>query len=458
MTPDPANDTIAAIATAPGEGGVAILRLSGPAALAVADALFRCPGAPPSARASHTVTHGRVVDATGACLDEALLLVFRAPRSYTREDVVEVQMHGGGASARRVLRRALDCGARLAEPGEFTRRAFLHGRIDLTQAEAVLDLIRAQSDRAGAAAVEQLEGGLRRSLQRVDDDLLAAAARLEATLDFPEDDLPAGLLDAITGELDAVLRGLDALLATWDEGHLLRDGALVVISGRPNAGKSTLMNALLGRDRAIVSAVPGTTRDSLEEPLALDGIPLRLVDTAGLRETADAIEREGIARARGYIERADLHLHVVDGSVPADGEDLRLLGSLPPDRLLLLLNKRDLGEAFAAPAGMHALPVALARGEGVDALRAAMARMLGSHAGLSARPQAVISERHRRGLLAAREETLAARALVAGGDETVLVPAAAHLRGALGALAEVTGREVHESLLDAIFGRFCIGK
>ena len=451
-------DTIAAIATAPGEGGVCIVRVSGPRALAVADAVFRCPGAAPSARAANTVTHGRVVDAAGGELDEALLLVFRAPRSYTREDVVELQGHGGGTSARRILRRVLEAGARLAEPGEFTRRAFLNGRIDLVQAEAVLDLIRAQSDRASAAALDQLEGALSRRFGELYDEILFASARVEATLDFPEDGLPDGLLDALAGEVASALRRLDALAATWDEGHLLREGALVVISGRPNAGKSTLLNALLGKTRAIVSATPGTTRDSLEEALTLCGIPLRLVDTAGLRDTGCEIEREGIRRARDLMERADLHLHVVDASQPTDDETRAHLASLPAERALVVVNKVDLGEAFVAPSGLRIVRTALREGRGVDELREAMRERLGSHADLSARPQAVISERHRQCLLTTRAELAAAGELLARGLEDRLVPAAAHLRSALGSLDRVTGRTYREEVLREIFGRFCIGK
>jgi tRNA modification GTPase len=452
------DDTIAALATAPGEAGVCIVRVSGPHALAVADAAFRGSGAPPSSRPGYSLLHGQVVGADGTPLDEALLLVFRAPRSYTREDVVEFQGHGGGACARRILRRALEAGARVAEPGEFTRRAFLNGRIDLVRAEAVLDLIRAQSDRAAAAALDQLEGGLSRRLNTLYDTLLAAAARVEATLDFPEDDLPPGLTATLAREVADARAQAGALLAGWDEGHRLREGALVVISGKPNAGKSTLLNALLGRERAIVSATPGTTRDSLEEPLTLGGLPLRLVDTAGLRAADCDIEREGIRRARDLMERADLHLHVLDASLPLDDEARAQLATLPPERTLLILNKTDLGRVAQPPPHLSALPAALREGRGLPEIQSALRERLVGQADLSARPQAVIGERHRGELLAARAELDTAIALLAAGREDLLAPAAAHLRGALVALDRLVGRQAGEAILDQVFGRFCIGK
>ena len=281
---------------------------------------------------------------TAANLDEVLLLIMRSPQSYTAEDVIELQGHGGNVAAKRILRRALDAGARMAEPGEFTKRAFINGRIDLLQAEAVLDLVHAGSDRAAAAAIEQLEGKLSCSFNEIYDSLVSVAADLEATLDFPDDELPESTMPELSRRLnDSRILRIGNLISTWDEGHILREGALVVISGKPNVGKSTMMNTLLGRDRAIVSQIPGTTRDTIEERYVLDGIPLRLVDTAGLRETQCEIEQEGVRRARAQLQKADLHLYLVDASTPLDDDDRDHLAALKSEKCVVVLNKSDLG-------------------------------------------------------------------------------------------------------------------
>ena len=283
------------------------------------------------------------MDASGSAIDEVIILIMRAPRSYTGEDVVEIQGHGGHVVARRILRRVLDGGARLAEPGEFTQRAFLNGRMDLLQAEAVLDLVRAKSDRAAVAALEQLEGSLSSRFNQVYDQLLAAATDVEASLDFPDDELPQTDTQEIIAHLRTAREEMAQLMTGWDEGHILRDGATVVISGKPNVGKSTLMNTLLGRDRSIVSPIPGTTRDTIEEGLILDGFPVRMVDTAGLRETDCVVEKEGVRRTVMQMERADLHLHMLDASRPMDEQDRAQVESLDADRCIIVLNKVDLG-------------------------------------------------------------------------------------------------------------------
>jgi tRNA modification GTPase len=336
------NDTIAALATAPGEAGIAIVRISGPETYAIADAIFRGRGEPPSRRKPFTFAHGRIVDAEGHSMDDALMLFMRGPRSYTGEDQVEVHGHGGSISSRRILRRVIEAGARLAEPGEFTRRAFLNGRMDLVQAEAVLDLIKARSERAAKAAVDQLKGTISSSLSSIYDDTIALNADLEATMDFPEDELPEAVMEEILGRLEVVRRRTSALLETWSEGRMLREGALVVIAGQPNVGKSTLMNALLGQSRAIVSDTPGTTRDTIEEGYVLNGIPLRLVDTAGLRDTACDIEREGIRRSRDHLQKADLTIYLLDATQGVTPEDEDNLKKLDPAKTLVVWNKMDL--------------------------------------------------------------------------------------------------------------------
>lgn len=452
-------DTIAAIATAPGEGGISIIRVSGPQALVVADAVFRCRPPLPSQREPFTFTPGHVVEADGAIIDEALLLIFRSPRSFTREDVVEIQGHGGPAVTRRVLHRVLEAGARPAEPGEFTRRAFLNGRLDLVQAEAVLDLIRARTDRAAAAAVHQLRGGLTRTLSELFDYLLLLAANLEATLDFSDQELPDSILDDLLVRVDAQEKRLADLLDTWNEGHLLRDGATVVIAGRPNVGKSTLLNALLGRDRAIVSDQPGTTRDTIEECLVLQGIALHVVDTAGLREATCAIEREGIRRTEDHLARADLFLYVVDASHPVDKEEVARILTLDPMRSVIIANKQDLAtfSSPALPGAYTVVPTSLTLGTGLDIMKSAMIQLLGAGNAPSVQ-YAAISERHRQLIDVSLTRVREARKQLEGHDQADTALAAQSLREAVAALGEVLGREYHEALLDSIFSRFCIGK
>jgi tRNA modification GTPase len=455
-------DTIAAIATPPGEGGVGIIRISGPEVWSIADRIFEpLDGVAPSTRPHGTFAYGRVADGEGREIDTGLILIMRAPKSYTREDVVEIQGHGGTVGMRRILRRVLEAGARMAEPGEFTKRAFLNGRIDLLQAEAVFDLIRARSDRAASAAMEQMEGALSRHFNTIYELFLEVAANLETTLDFVEDELPNDVYTGIGNRLEQAFQILDRLLETWDEGRLLREGVRVVILGRPNAGKSTLLNALLGFERAIVSSRAGTTRDTLEEGLVLDGIPLRIIDTAGLRETECEIEAEGIRRAEAHGREANLSIYLLDASEPLHDEDRRRLELLDPSRTVLVLNKVDQGNVVAnAPVVMRhpTVEACLVQNRGVEAMKQLMANLLEKGADLQAPPHAVISERHRQLMVQAHEEAKQGRNLLRMGVEEHAVLAVDHLRRALEFLGQVTGRIYHEELLDNIFSRFCIGK
>ena len=468
-------EPVAACATPPGVGGIAIVRLSGRDAQSLAQRLL--PPArplPPNQRAFfHALL--RHPD-TGVPLDEAVVLSFPAPPSYTGEPVVEFQVHGGRLSARRILDVLSAIGVRLATPGEFTRRAFLNGRLDLTEAEAVMDIVAAESDRAANAALEQLSGGLRRKIDPLYAELVALRADVEATLDFDEDAVP-GVLSAevLSSRVDAVLAGIDSLLATWREGRLLREGALVVLAGRPNAGKSSLFNALLSSDRAIVSEEPGTTRDLLEEPLSIDGIPVRLVDTAGLREATGAVERQGVRRAEDQLRRADLRLIVVDATTP-DASNLAAL-PCPADVVVsssvptvVAYNKIDLVPDFQPPSGLpaHARTVCTSAldGTGLADLRATLRDSLGV-APSASESAAFVNERHRSLLERAKASLLEARAILisgirvdsdfpAGGFDAVL--GAQPLRDATEALGAITGRDAADDLLDAVFSRFCIGK
>lgn len=455
----PVADTIVAPATPPGEGGVGIVRLSGPAAEALLATAFRGRvGA--VAMASHRLYHGRLCRGDGVTIDEVLAVIMRAPRSYTGEDVVEVHCHGGSQVMRGVLDRFLGAGARLARPGEFTERAFLNGRLDLAQAEAVAALIGARSEQAARVALGQLDGRLSRLLYGFADELRELLITVEAHIDFPDDDL--GTLDR--SSLDRRGRQVQAemrtLAATFDTGRILREGANVLILGRPNVGKSSLLNALLGEARAIVTEIPGTTRDTVEEQLVLDNLPLRLIDTAGVRETTDPIEREGVKRARAKVAMADLVLLVVDGSAPLTEEDHLAARLAPPERTLLVCNKSDRPQlAELAPlAGMAGTVAVAARsGAGIDALKAAMAgHFAGSAEGDLAEGVVVSERRHREAL--DRAQSAAARFLAALHGGEPLECLALELREALAALGQITGETTADAILEQIFGRFCIGK
>jgi len=466
-------DIIAAIATPPGEGGVGIVRISGSndsgeqgrTVWKIADEIFQtlpalsgAEGVKPSAKEGGTFVFGKIIDAAGKEIDEGLCLIFRSPKSYTGEDTIEIQGHGGSVVLRKILRRALEAGARMAEPGEFTKRAFLNGKMDLVQAEAVADLIHARSDRAAAAALEQLEGSLSGQFNALYDQFVDIAADLETTLDFAEEELPDEVFPMLGKKLGESFQCLENLLSTWDEGRLLREGARVVIMGRPNAGKSTLFNALLGTDRAIVTEFAGTTRDVIEEGLVLDGIPLRIIDTAGLREAECEIEREGIRRAREHSAAADIAVYVIDSSVPLSTEDAEHLSKLKPEQTVVVLNKSDirLSSFIFHHSSFISVDVSLGLGDGLAEIRSAISKKLG---GVSSAPaHAVISERHRNLLELSRSELIRAREQLTGLEDEGVVLAAEHLRSALESLGQVTGRIYHDELLDNVFSRFCIGK
>lgn len=457
------NDTIAALSTAPGEAGIAIVRLSGPESLAIADRVFRGAGRKPSERPASTFVHGHVshssADAGQPVLDEVVALIYRAPQSYTREDVVEFQGHGGRTCAQRLLQCVLDAGARPAEPGEFTKRAFLNGRIDLMQAEAVADLIRARSERAAAAALEQLDGKLSQSFAALYDQIVDAAALLEVSLDFSEeDDAAADLARQVIPRLDEAMLSSERLLKTWQEGRLLREGARVVIAGQPNAGKSTLLNALLGAERAIVTEIPGTTRDTLEEHLILDGLPIRLVDTAGLRETSCKIEQEGVRRARVEAEQADVVICVIDGSQHIAQEEVAFIRKIGHQRLLPVVNKSDLGLRLdlESPLLSGAIVCSLRDGKGLAEIRIAILDKL--HVSQGSVPHAVISTRHRDLIQKSLASLQRARELLGLDPETNAVPAASEIRSAARDIGCSLGTSYTDDVLSTVFSAFCVGK
>jgi tRNA modification GTPase len=481
---DPNSETIAAIATPPGVGGVGIVRISGPEAFAIGRALFRRSGTvdgAPFEPVSHLLTHGFVIDpATGERVDEVLAAFMRAPRTYTREDVLEFQAHGGPLILRRILALALANGARAAHPGEMTLRAFLNGRLDLAQAEAVMALISAESEAGRRLALRQLQGELSTRVQQARTAAMGALARIEASIDFPDEEVPppdpAELAMLIAEAQAEVAR----LLAGADRGRILREGLRVAIVGRPNVGKSSLLNALLRTERAIVTPIAGTTRDTVEERASIGGIPVHLVDTAGLTPSDDPIERIGVARSRAAARSADLLLFVLDGSEPlndldtAAAQELHALNTDEPENetvrdsstsalplMLLVLNKADLPavtgeqEAQALWPGAQVVHSSTLSADGVAALEQAItALVLGGEA--QSGDTLVASARHADALRRAAEHLTAAQATLTGDLPLDFV--SIDLRAALETLGEITGETATGDLLDRIFSEFCIGK
>jgi tRNA modification GTPase len=444
------NPTIAAVSTPPGEGAIALVRLSGAGSIAVAEEIFRGK-TKPSDLPSHFQQFGEIVG-NERTIDQVMLSVHRAPASYTGEDVVEISCHGGVLVTARVWEACLQAGARAARPGEFTERACLNGKLDLTQAEAVIDLIRAKTDLALRSATEQLEGRLGEKITRLREELISLTAHLEAYIDFPEEDIEPDVGAAFLARLDEISQQIEALLATADQGRIFREGVRVVIYGATNAGKSSLLNRLLGYPRAIVSETPGTTRDTIEELVNLRGIALRLTDTAGLRAGGgDAVENEGIARTERSLANADLILHVVDASASKPPHfDWR--PSHGPE--LLLLNKCDLPE-HADWASCAALRIsAIGESSLVELEEMILAKVSEQRWDV---PSAVaINARHRDCLRRAFAACLEARGAFTQNLPPELV--AVDLRGALQAVGEVIGHADMEQILDALFATFCIGK
>lgn len=451
-------DTIAAISTPVGEGGIGIVRISGPASLPIARDIFQAKSS--GGLKNHRFSYGSVLDpASGALLDEAMLVFMKAPNSYTREDVVEIQCHGGALVVSRILSLVVSAGARLAAPGEFTKRAFLNGRIDLVQAEAVMDVISSRTDAALSLAQHQREGLLSRRIAVVKDGILYALAYVEALIDFPEEDIDVAVDTDVLGRVSPAVAELDALIDGFDAGKVLRDGVSVMIAGKPNVGKSSLLNTLLKENRAIVTAVPGTTRDLIEEVVNINGLPVKLLDTAGIRDSDDLAEKEGVRLSLARIPVADLVLFVVDASTAFTVEDEAILQAIGGKCLIVVLNKSDLPRAIELPVGLTAQTVAISTfdGSGIPELRDAIAAAFMHGAAIDGREYVAVSRaRHRDALLKARESLRSFVANLSAGVNMELLPI--DLRDALNAVGEVTGETTVDDVLDRIFSSFCIGK
>ncbi|MDD5423699.1 MAG: tRNA uridine-5-carboxymethylaminomethyl(34) synthesis GTPase MnmE [Candidatus Omnitrophica bacterium] len=451
-------DTIAAISTPSGEGAIGIVRLSGKGSLGIADKVFRPNGAgSPSGFRSFTVHYGHIVDGNSV-VDEALLTVMRAPKSYTKEDMAEINCHGGIVPLRKTLELVLAGGARLAEPGEFTKRAFLNGRIDLTQAEAVLDVIRSKTDESLAIALGQLDGRLSSILKGIREELASVSAGVEASIDFPEEDIEIISEAGTKARLEAVRAQLAGILETADKGIIMREGISCVICGKPNVGKSSLLNALLRKDRAIVTHVPGTTRDTIEEYANIEGIPFRLVDTAGITATEDIVEREGVLRSREHMERSGLILLMLDGSSAVSGEDRALLEDTRSRARIIVINKADLPRKISASEfpGICAIEISAKSGKGLERLRKAMAGAVFSGKARAGEPVAVTNLRQKEAARSALSSVEAAIDAVDGKLPPELI--AVEVNESLGHIADIVGETVNEEILDRIFSQFCIGK
>ncbi len=456
-------DTIVAVSTPPGEGGIGVVRISGPNAIQIGSTMFRKKDLHASSleeAQSHTVHYGAIIDQNENVIDHVLVSVFRKPKSYTAEDIIEISGHGGARVIQKILELALSLGARHAEPGEFTRRAFLNGRMDLTQAEAVLDLIRAKTDKSVEVALRQLSGTLSNEIQTIKNQLMKIYAHLEAYLDFPDEHLEIYSNQDFKLQFEQIIGRLKTLIASFKKGEILREGASVVLCGKPNVGKSSLLNVLLDRDRALVSEVPGTTRDILEESVELEGIWVRLIDTAGLWKSQNSLDQAAMERTKRYFEQGDLFLWVLDSQTGLLEEDLKIFETIQNKKTIAVLNKIDLGKKNSNGLGKyladdHICFVSAKTRDGIKQLEKKIVQLILEHE-LGQESVLITRLRHKHALehsLDALEKSFAA---FLKNESLELI--ALDLKQSLGALKELVGEIYSEDLLDVIFQEFCIGK
>ena len=457
------NDTIAAVSTAMSESGIGIIRISGEDSISIADRIYRSKGIKKrlSDQSSHTIHYGYIYD-DNEMVDEVLVSVLRAPRSFTAEDTVEINCHGGIFAMRRVLETVLKNGARIAEPGEFTKRAFLNGRIDLSQAEAVIDVITAKNEYALKSSLSQLKGAVQEALISLRKEILYEIAYIESALDDPEHISLDGFSMQLEEKNQVWMKKLDHLIESSENGRIMKEGIQTVIVGKPNAGKSSLLNLLVGEERAIVTDIAGTTRDILAETVNLNGIMLNVVDTAGIRSTEDVIEKIGVERAREYVEKADLVIYVVDSSTPLDENDEEIIERIRGKKVIILQNKTDLNvvtseEALRKKAGEHIiLPISARTQKGIDLLENAVKEMF-YHGEISFHDEVYISNIRQKNLLIEARESLnqVKESLSMGMAEDFI---SIDLMSAYESLGEITGEKVGEDLINEIFSKFCMGK
>ena len=456
------DDTIAAIATAPGEGGIGIIRLSGIDALEIANSMFR-----PFYRnsvedyANRTLIYGNIVDGEDV-IDEVLLAYMKGPHSYTAEDVVEINCHGGFISVKKILELALKKGARMAGPGEFTKRAFLNGRIDLSQAEAVIDIINAKTDKSHEIAQEQLEGSLSKKIRALRDKITEVLAQVEVAIDYPEEDIEFITYKELIEKTEYIQSEVIKMYKTADTGKILREGLKTAILGKPNVGKSSLMNSILGENRAIVTDIPGTTRDVIEEFVNINGIPLKIVDTAGIRETDDVVEKIGVEKSIKHLKSSDLTLVVLDTSRELDREDIEILESIDKEKTIVILNKIDLENRMDMERvkeyvdSKNIINISALKSEGIDMIHDRIEEMVFSGEISNSGEVMITNSRHKDAIYKAMEAIN--DAVSALKDKMSYDFIEVDLRDAWDALGYINGDTVSEDLLDTIFSNFCIGK
>lgn len=458
-TPMLDEDTICGVSTPPGEGGIGIIRMSGARAIEIVSMIFRAASAKRfETLSSHSLLYGQVHDpGTSDVIDEALVSVMRAPASYTREDIVEINCHGGMMPLWRTLNLLIKSGARQAEPGEFTKRAFLNGRIDLAQAEAVMDIIHAKTELSHRAANEQLMGGLSSEVSALRERLVSIAAAVEAEIDFPEEDIETPAGNPLADEIRSVLQRVEALISSHRYGRVLREGIATAIIGKPNVGKSSLLNSLLKQDRAIVTDIPGTTRDVIEEYLNIVGLPFKILDTAGIRHSHDVVEQEGVRRSLAVIGAADVIVIVIDGSQPLSAEDQRVLEEAREKTTIIVMNKSDLERKAEAPAWSEVVvEISCKTGAGLDNLRKSLVGLVQKGSVPPREHSWAVNQRHKTALEQAKASLEKALASTTAGLSAEFI--ALDLRDALDSVGLIIGATHTDDILERIFRDFCIGK
>jgi len=458
------DDVIAAISTPIGNGGIGIVRLSGNGAVEVADKIFNAAdGIRLKEKKGHTITYGHIIDKkTSSVIDEVLVMVMLAPKTYTTEDTVEINCHGGMLVTNKVLELVLNSGARIAEPGEFTKRAFLNGRIDLSQAEAVMDLIDSKTELSRNTAMSQLEGSIKEKVHILREDILDMIASIEAVIDYPEHDVEEETYSNMHTKIKALVERINSLLESADTGKIIREGVEAVILGKPNVGKSSLLNLMLMEDRAIVTDIPGTTRDTVEEYMNLGGIPVKIVDTAGIRDTGDKVEKIGVEKSRKYAENADIIFMMIDASVPLSKDDIEILDFIKDKKAIILVNKTDIDNKTNFDTlcmytdKNNIIYISVKENTGIDKLTDRFKEIfLGGE--IQTNNSVIISNVRHKNMLCKAKEALE-RAIVTIESRMPEDFISMDLQDALAALGEITGDSVDDEIIDRIFTKFCLGK
>ena len=454
-------DTIGAISTSIGEGGIAIVRISGDKAKDVVDKIFQAKnGKSIKDMKSYTMKYGYIIDENNNHIDEVIVSFMKGPRSFTAEDTIEINCHGGVVATNKVLEQVIKQGVRLAEPGEFTKRAFLNGRIDLSQAEAVIDIINAKTDLSMKSALMQSEGAISKEIQELRGKLLSTIAHIEATVDYPEDDLEEVTAEMAIKDLEVIKKEIKEFIETAEEGKILREGLSTVIVGKPNVGKSSLLNALTRENRAIVTDIPGTTRDVIEEYINISGIPIKIIDTAGIRETDDVVEKIGVERSRAKINDADLIILILDSSDDLSEEDKEIINHISNKKYMILLNKSDLNSKITQGNleninCKNIYSISAKTGEGIDKVRSAIKDMF-FKGEISTNNVIITNTRHKEALLRAYE---CVESAIDTLNHTFAIDLASiDIRNAWTFLGEITGDSLEENIIDKIFKDFCLGK